>query len=208
MKPSSKNSTRTQAQRSETTRQLLLEAAIKVLIEKGYAGFRTADVALAAGISRGALTHHFPTKDELVLAALEHVFRKAADQGKRKARQVRTVDDAIAALLADSKAFFFSDLFLIAVDLTILGGREFPAAERIRDMSRTYRLPLEAAWLDALVALGVPSKSAEDLLWLTISIVRGLAVRRLLANEPRRFERLLALWREMVVNYLRTGIKN
>jgi AcrR family transcriptional regulator len=183
-------------------RSRVLQGAIKVLSEQGYAGFRTAEVALAAGISRGALTHHFPTKDALVLAALEHVFRSAAELGRAHAHKVHSVDEAIKALLKDSRDFFFSELFLIAIDLTISGGKSSHDSQRIREISRAHRLPVEAAWLDALVELGVPKTLAEDLLWLTISIVRGFAVRRILADEPRRFKRLLSLWRDMVQVYL------
>ena len=194
---------RTQAQRSEEMRRRILDAAVQVLGEKGYAGLRTADVADVAGVSRGAQTHHFPTKDDLVLAALEHVFKTASERGRKRAHRARSVDQAIRALLEDSKDFFFSDLFLIAVDLAILGRRDAPNNSQILEISRAHRLPVEAAWLQALVDAGVPARLAEDLLWLTISIVRGLAIRKLLADDPPRFERVLKLWRTMVADFLR-----
>lgn len=184
-------------------RQRILDAAVRVLGERGYAGFRTAEVAAVAGVSRGAQTHHFASKDELVLAALEHGFRSAAQRGRLRAGRVTSPDEAIQGLIEDSRDFFFSDVFLIAVDLTILGGRQSPNNSEIREMSRSNRLPVEAAWLEALVESGVPRPIAEDLLGLTTSIVRGLAIRRLLADDPVRFGRLLELWRSMVAEYLR-----
>jgi len=54
----------------------------------------------------------------------------------------------------------------------------------------------------ALVQSGVPERVADDLLWLTLSIVRGLAIRRLWQHDPPRFNRLFRLWREMVAAYL------
>ena len=194
---------RTQAQRSEEMRRRILDAAVQVLGEKGYAGLRTADVAEVAGVSRGAQTHHFPTKDDLVLAAMEHVFKTASERGRKRAHRARSVDQAIRALLADSQDFFFSDLFLIAVDLAILGRRDAPNNSQIQQISHAHRLPVEAAWLQALIDAGVPERLAEDLLWLTISIVRGLAIRKLLADDPPRFERVLKLWRTMVADFLR-----
>ena len=62
---------------------------------------------------------------------------------------------------------------------------------------------MEAAWIAALIEAGVPEDLAEDLLWLTNSIVRGLAVRRLWQDDPARFKRLLLMWRRMVADYLR-----
>ena len=69
-----KKKRRTQAQRTRETRTRILDAAVEVLRKKGYAHFRTADVAKAAGVSRGAQLHHFKTKEKLVYATMEHVF--------------------------------------------------------------------------------------------------------------------------------------
>jgi AcrR family transcriptional regulator len=204
---------RTQAERSETMRRRILDAAVDVLAAKGYAGFRTADVAELAGVSRGAQTHHFPSKDELVVAVVEHVFQRtaelgrqrAAELGRKRTRGVRSTDEAIQALITDSQEFFFSELFLIALDLAIQGRMQQPGdANPVTQISAASRLPVEASWLAALVETGVPAAVAEDLLWLTISIVRGLAVRRLWQHDAPRFKRLFKLWRVMIARYLDT----
>ena len=198
---------RTQAERTEATRRRILDAAVDVLAKQGYAGFRTADVARIAGVSRGAQTHHFPSKDELVVAVVDHVFRRAAEVGKKRAHQVHSVDEAFRALIADSQEFFFSELFLVALDLAIQGRGAPGGAEPVGAVAAASRLPVEASWLAALIESGVPASVAEDLLWLTISIVRGLAVRRLWQHDPPRFKRLFRLWREMVARYLDTEPK-
>ena len=204
---------RTQAERTQETRTRILDAAVEVLAAKGYAGFRTADVAELAGVSRGAQTHHFPSKDELVVAVVEHVFqrtaelgrRRAAELGRKRTRGVGSTDEAIQALITDSQEFFFSELFLIALDLAIQGRMQQPGdANPVTQISAASRLPVEASWLAALVETGVPAAVAEDLLWLTISIVRGLAVRRLWQHDAPRFKRLFKLWRAMVARYLDT----
>lgn len=79
---------RTQAERSAHTRALLLDATIESLVEVGYAGTSTTGVATRAGVSRGAQTHHFPTKSDLVVAAVEHVFAT-------QERAFRTAFDAL-----------------------------------------------------------------------------------------------------------------
>jgi AcrR family transcriptional regulator len=193
---------RTQAERTEDMRRRILDAAVDLLAQKGYAGFRTADVALAAGVSRGAQTHHFHSKDDLVVAVVEHVFALAGEQGRKRARRVKSVDEAFKALLSDSQEFFFSELFFIAMDLAIQGRTQNGANNTLGAISAASRLPVEASWLAALIEAGVPSNVAEDLLWLTISIVRGLAVRRLWQHDAPRFNRLFKLWREMVAKYL------
>src|ERR1700693_2418964 len=63
-----------QEERSAETRRRLLDATVACLFERGYAGTTTTEIAVRAGVSRGAQLHHFPRKDELVVSALEHVF--------------------------------------------------------------------------------------------------------------------------------------
>ncbi|MBX3642159.1 MAG: TetR/AcrR family transcriptional regulator [Rubrivivax sp.] len=196
---------RTQAERSGATRARILDAALVLLGEKGYAGLRTLDVAQAAGVSKGAQTHHFPSKDDLVVAVVEHVFQRASEQARDRARRVRrgiTPDEAIKALIADAQEFFFSELFLVALDLAIQGRLREAARNPMTELSAATRLPVEAQWRAALVESGVPGDVADDLLWLTLSIVRGLAVRRLWQHDAPRFNRLFRLWREMAVGYL------
>ena len=193
---------RTQAERTEEMRRRLLDASVDLLASKGYAGFRTADVAEAAGVSRGAQTHHFPSKDDLVVAVVEHVFQRASELGRKRAHRMKSPDEAIKALLADSQEFFFSELFLIALDLAIQGRAGSGELGTVQQISATSRVPVEASWLQALIDSGVPAAVAEDILWLTNSIVRGLAVRRLWQHDPARFDRLFKLWRQMVARYL------
>lgn len=65
---------RTQAQRRTETQTRLLEATAEALADVGWAGLSTTEVSRRAGVSRGAQQHHYPTKMELVAAALEHLL--------------------------------------------------------------------------------------------------------------------------------------
>lgn len=62
---------RTQAERRAETQTRLLDVTIKALATRGYAGMSTNDVVRRAGVSRGALVHHYPTKAKLAVAALD-----------------------------------------------------------------------------------------------------------------------------------------
>jgi AcrR family transcriptional regulator len=194
---------RTQAQRSEEMRQRLLDAAFTVLQQRGYVGFRIAEVAKIAGVSRGAQLHHFPTKESLVVATIEHVFAHALDEAQRRAEAAAGGSrDPLEAIIDDSSDFFFGDYFAIALDVVMAAAKDDRIRERIFAISRSHRLPAERAWQKVLTASGLPDDLAEDALWLTISIVRGLAVRRLWQKEPERGRRLLRLWRQIFWTYV------
>jgi AcrR family transcriptional regulator len=72
--------------KSRRTRARILEEAVRVVAEKGYAAATNAAVAEAAGITRGAMLYHFPTRESLLAGAIDHIqgqraamFRAAAD---------------------------------------------------------------------------------------------------------------------------------
>jgi AcrR family transcriptional regulator len=71
---------RSQRERRKATRDALLEATIQCLVEQGYAGTTIRAVSERAGVSTGALQHHFTSKQELVAEAVSHLTDKLAAQ--------------------------------------------------------------------------------------------------------------------------------
>lgn len=95
---------RTQAERRAETRRLLISAARRLFAEKGYAGAGTPEIVDAAGVTRGALYHHFADKQALFRAVVEeeHLLLamniNAASGGDEETGPVK-------ALVAGSDAF-------------------------------------------------------------------------------------------------------
>src|SRR3954470_11975957 len=69
-------SRRTNAERSAATQVRLLDATIECLVERGWHGTSTTEIVRRAGVSRGAQVHHYPTKEDLVLAAVQHLVER------------------------------------------------------------------------------------------------------------------------------------
>lgn len=68
-----------QAQRSEATRTALVAAARELFAEHGYAGVGTEEIVKRAGVTRGALYHHFNGKEDLLRAVLHELARELAE---------------------------------------------------------------------------------------------------------------------------------
>src|SRR3990167_8930260 len=96
---------RTQQQRRDETRGALLDAAVESLIEMGFARTTTLEVQRRAEVSRGALLHHFPSKAELLVAAVDHLAAMRARELKQLASElpeeteVAARTDAVIGLL-------------------------------------------------------------------------------------------------------------
>lgn len=59
--------------RAAQTREVILDAAAKVLFEEGYSAATTLHIQQVAGVSRGRLLHHFPSREVLLTAAVHHL---------------------------------------------------------------------------------------------------------------------------------------
>jgi AcrR family transcriptional regulator len=90
---------RTQAERSAAMRLRLLDATVECLVTYGYAGTTTHRVAELAGVTRGAQIHHFRAKEDLVVAAIEHLAQQRAQAAIREVGRIRDSADPATAVL-------------------------------------------------------------------------------------------------------------
>ena len=65
---------RSQVERRAATRRELLDAAEALIAERGFAQASLSAIADRAGVSKGAVYHHFQSKDDLLLALLDSQF--------------------------------------------------------------------------------------------------------------------------------------
>ncbi len=74
-------------------RARLLDATVECLARLGYAGTTTTEIARRARVSRGAQLHHYPRKEDLVIASVQHVFRLRMENFARNFHEIPpTVD--------------------------------------------------------------------------------------------------------------------
>jgi AcrR family transcriptional regulator len=89
--------------RTKATRAILIEAARHLFAEKGYADTGTPEIVAMAGVTRGALYHHFPDKLELFRAVVEAEAEAVAEQ---IANESMESDSALEAMLDGADAYF------------------------------------------------------------------------------------------------------
>ena len=186
-----------QEERTRVMRARLLEATVECLVEVGFAGTSTTLVSERAGVSRGAQLHHFPTKNALVVAAVEHLTEKRAavladaaatlPDGPRHTR-------AVLQVLADH---FASPVFAAALELWVAARTDeallaavAPFEQRVgRD---THRLAVDLLGVDE----SVPGN--RELVQATLDLVRGLGLANTITDDTRRRARILDRWADVL----------
>lgn len=182
-----------QEERTRAMRARLMEATIELLVERGFSGTSTTLVSERAGVSRGAQLHHFPTKNDLVVAAVQHLTEvrgaelAAAAQGlPRGARRTR----AVLQMLADH---FTSPVFTAALELWVaartdpaLSAEVGPLEQRIG--RETHRLTVD------LLGADEKAPGVRELVQATLDLVRGLGLADTISDDARRRGRILDQW--------------
>jgi AcrR family transcriptional regulator len=192
---------RPQAVRSAEMRRRLLNATINLIIERGYSQFRSADVATRANVSRGALLHHFRTKDALVVAALEDLYRvSTAESDNRLMASGPNVK--LRDVLEDSEKYYYADEFLATVELVMSAGRNRGLSDKIKKITYRSRQPLEERWSRKLSERGIPMDVARDAIWLVQAVIRGLRVRMLVSYPPKQVMRVRNLTLQLIEAFL------
>jgi AcrR family transcriptional regulator len=109
---------RTQAERRTATRSALVRATVDSLVELGYARTTTQEVQSRAGVSRGALTHYFTAKADLVLAAMDHLYEEFSESVRKAAAELP--DDPVTRIRLGVELIwerFHGPLFVASMEL-------------------------------------------------------------------------------------------
>jgi AcrR family transcriptional regulator len=144
---------RTQAERSLATRSALVAAARPLFAERGYAGVGTEEIVRAAGVTRGALYHHFAGKRELFAAVYEQI------EAELSARIATEALDAgatapLQAMRSGAKMFLRACTVPEVQRIVLLDGPSVLGWDRWREIAAEHGLGLIEATLQAAVDAG------------------------------------------------------
>jgi AcrR family transcriptional regulator len=144
---------RTQAERTEATRSALIAAARPLFAQRGYAGVGTEEIARAAGVTRGALYHHFDGKRELFEAIYEQIEIELAERIASGALRANA-SSPLAAMRAGAEMFLLASTEPETQQIVLLDGPSVLGWDRWREIATEHGLGLIEATLQAAVEAG------------------------------------------------------
>ncbi len=186
---------RRQDERSEETRAALHRATIRLLLERGYSRFTTSDAAAAAGVSRGALTHHFASKEDLVvrsvaqdLVAVTEGLRAFLAEGEGRRRGPDELVDHLWGLMAGG-------LFYVTMEYLPEARHNAPFRERLLPVVRDFHAALDALWSSVSDAHDLDPTEARITLNTTLCLMRGMVAQSVLKPDEGYFAAMLDHWK-------------
>ena len=188
---------RRQVDRTREARLRLREAAIDVLMERGYTGLTTKEVIVRAGVSNGALMHHYASKMELVIDATADIYEVAIERGQRIARTPAAHHDPVEGFIKDCMSVYFEWPFIAALEVLVAARTDPPLMEKILPVMQRYRSLTNELWLSVFTDAGATPAQAELVLNLTLNLVRGMAVNSLWQKNMKQYKGQLAQWAQV-----------
>jgi AcrR family transcriptional regulator len=184
----------TQVARRAATRARLLDATLDCLVERGFAATTVAEIQDRAGVARGTLLHHFPTKVELLVAAVSHVAQRRAERFALEVDLITKRADRLSALVDALWRDLNSPAFFAALELWV--------AARTDPELRDALVPVERelfALIHAGTAAIVGDRSADPrtatLIEFTIDTLTGLSLSTILTGNAGSREALIRRWK-------------
>jgi AcrR family transcriptional regulator len=144
---------------AHATREALIQAALELFTERGYAGVGTEEIVSRAKVTRGALYHHFTDKRDLFRAVFERV---EGDLMERIGSTMEGADDAWNLMVAGMRAFLDACEEPAVKQISLIDAPAVLGWEEWREIDNRHGLGLTRAALQGAVQAGVLRPIAVD----------------------------------------------
>ena len=193
---------RTQAERTAETRRALLDATLQALVDVGFKGTTTTEVARRAGVSVGALQGHFPTKTELLTAAVEYSLNRRIEEFEVLMAGLDPAADKLDEAIDLLWSMFSGPTFTAWHELWVATRTDPDLAAAVIETDRQFNDACDRVYVEMLA----PSHDTADTVTgsrvgpqMVFALMNGLAMTRLIAGyEPLATGDILAAFKALI----------
>lgn len=172
------------------------------IVERGWSGTTVAIIAERAGVSRGAAQHHFPARENLVVAAIEFLTETQLEEMRGRIAELPTGTERTQSIVDMLLTIYTGPTFRAALQVWVAASTD--------DTLRATVAPLEAkvgreAHRHAVELLGADerAKGVREAVQATLDLARGLGLANLLSDDTKRREQIARQWASMLDPVLR-----
>ncbi|MEJ8574183.1 TetR/AcrR family transcriptional regulator [Microbaculum marinum] len=197
-----------QHERRAETRRKLIDGAIECLMDMGYAGANVQEICRRAGVTTGAIQHNFGSKQGLMTAVVEELFRSFADAAPPRGPARLPLEDRIGRLVDHYWSIYGDDRYFAILEILLATRHDeelmlFVARHR-QNLLTSLRsfLPREFSDVD------LPAETLLEIAHDMMDYLRGYAVHRLYQRETRLDDAALERARTMVREGFEAALKS
>ena len=189
-----------QQAKSLRARAAICDAAIDLLFESGYSETSIARVATRAEVSKGALQHHFPTKEDLMAATANTLLERPIQSGGRKQWAPKSVEEA---LIAPWKHMTNTPAYRALLEILIAARTDEKLQDRISDDLHRWNKALDEQAVETFESVDGSDKDVVALLTMTRSLMRGLVIQDRYSENPKESDAHVRRWAKLIAPQLK-----
>lgn len=190
----------TQEERSRNTQARIMKAMRECILSKGIKATSTNDVARQAGVSRGALMHHYPSKEMLMQAALEDLLSREIESVSNMAQAVKAGNLDLDSLLQTLLEHFQGDLFMVTLEYLTAARTDPHIREVLIPLARSFNESLESIWEQLISDSNEGASDKRTALNITLCMMRGIGAQSIWRDDPELYRNMLLLWKKMLID--------
>lgn len=186
----------------------LVQATLDTILEHGYAHTTLVAVAAQAGVTRGAVHHHYSGRDELIVDAISHQLREASAEIREFARAAQHGSITLDDFLEHVWGIFSGPFFMITLE-HITASRHNDALRRgLVLVTRDFHRALDETWNSFFTIEEHAESELAIVLNATLCLFRGMGVQTVLRDDPAYYQGLLRFWKGVLVRHTHISFKS
>ena len=172
-----------------------MECTADSLLERGYAATTISEIQERAGLARGTVQHHFPTRAELLVAATTHIVDARIERFAREAELLAPTEDRIQALVDLAWRDLNSPVFFTALELWVAARTDADLREVLLREEQRLLDGIRAVYTGMLGPEFADDPRTATLVEMTVDVLTGLSLTAMLQGTLGEREAILRRWK-------------
>lgn len=190
-----------QQAKSRHARETICDSTIHCLVKLGYGETSLNRVASHSGFSKGALQHHFPTKEDLMTATADRLLERSFAPGPSGETETRTIREA---LLHTWQHLINTGGYRALLEILTAARTDHKLQERISENLHRWNRAMDDHSVHAYKSVDRDDEDVKILMTMTRSLMRGLVIQDRYAEDPADNIKMVERWIELVEPLLET----
>lgn len=175
-----------------------MAATVDLLHDRGFWRLSTAEIAAQAGLSRGALTHHFSGREDIIVKSIQHMLDEVTGELHQFAQELEKQGGS-SDVIVDYLWNMMSDrLFYVTMEYLPEARHNTAFKTELIPVVRAFHSGLDAVWSVLARQSGIEPKQASVVLNATMCLFRGMIAQTILRDDPAYYAELRAFWKTQV----------